>query len=125
MRANEHALPAEPLRDDVLALMVQSGVGYNSTLQIGNGGPEGQDYFIVRDAVANDPKLNRFAPRFVVDIKMRNRTYRPLSDYFFPLVAASAAELVRRGGLVGIGSHGEVPGLGLSLGNGRRMCWAA
>ncbi|MCB2061265.1 MAG: amidohydrolase family protein [Novosphingobium sp.] len=109
---NEHALPAEPLRDDVLTLMAQSGVGYTTTLQIGNGGPQGQDYFIVRDAPADDPKLNRFAPRFVVDMKMRNRTYRPLEDYFFPLVADSAAKLVRRGGLVGIGSHGEVPGLG-------------
>ena len=109
---HEHALPAEPLRDDVLALMVQSGVAYTTTLQIGNGGPEGQDYFIVRDTPAADPKLNRFAPRFVVDTKMRNRTYRPIEEYFFPLVAASTAELHRRGGVVGIGSHGEVPGLG-------------
>ncbi|MCB2047340.1 MAG: PD40 domain-containing protein [Novosphingobium sp.] len=109
---HEHALPAEPLREDVLALMAQSGVSYTTTLQIGNGGPEGQDYFIVRDAPADDPKLNKFAPRFVVDMKMRNRTYRPLGEYFFPLVASSAAELQRRGGLVGMGSHGEVPGLG-------------
>lgn len=109
---HEHALPAAPLREDVLALMAGSGVGYSATLQIGNGGPEGQDYFIVRDAPADDPKLNRFAPRFVVDMKMRNRTYRPLDAYFFPQVAQSAAQLYRRGGLVGIGSHGEVPGLG-------------
>ena len=109
---NEHSLPAEPLRDDVLTLMAQTGVGYTTTLMIGNGGPEGQDYFIVRDAPANDLKLNRFAPRFVVDMKMRNRTYRPLDDYFFPLVAESAGRLERAGGLVGIGSHGEVPGLG-------------
>ncbi|AKM11546.1 hypothetical protein AB433_04995 [Croceicoccus naphthovorans] len=109
---HEHALPAEPLRDDVLSLMTQTGVGYTTTLMIGNGGPQGQDYFIVRDAPADDPKLNRFAPRFIVDMKMRNRTYRPLDAYFFPIVGESAARLMRRGGLVGIGSHGEVPGLG-------------
>jgi hypothetical protein len=109
---HEHALTAEPLRDDVLSLMAGLGVSYTTTLQIGNGGPEGQDYFIARDQVADDPKLNRFAPRFIVDMKMRNRTYRPLDAYFFPLVAQSAARLYRRGGLVGIGSHGEVPGLG-------------
>lgn len=110
--ANEHALTAAPLRDDVLTLMAESGVGYTTTLMIGNGGPEGQDYFIVRDKPGDDPKLNRFAPRQIVDMKMRDRTYRPLEDFFFSHVAQGAARLARRDGLVGMGSHGEVPGLG-------------
>ncbi|HEY1144157.1 MAG TPA: amidohydrolase family protein [Sphingomicrobium sp.] len=110
---NEHALPAVPLGKDVLTLLERSRTSYTTTLQIGNGGPEGQDYFIARDQVSDDPKLNRFSPRFVVDVKTRQRTWRHLGEYFFPAVAAGAAEMQRNGGLVGIGSHGEMPGIGM------------
>ena len=109
---NEHALTAVPLYADMIALMAKSGVGWTATLQITNGGPEGQDYFIVRDHPADDPKLNRFAPRFVVDMKTRMRMYREPEEYLFPRMAASVAAVQRAGGLVGIGSHGEMPGLG-------------
>jgi imidazolonepropionase-like amidohydrolase/Tol biopolymer transport system component len=109
---NEHALTAVPLYADMIALMAKSNVGWTATLQITNGGPEGQDYFIVRDHPAEDPKLNRFAPRFVVDMKTRMRMYREPDEYLFPRVAASVAAVQRAGGLIGIGAHGEMPGLG-------------
>jgi len=109
---NEHALTAVPLYADMIALVAKSGVGWTSTLQITNGGPEGQDYFIVRDHPAQDPKLNRFAPRFVVDMKTRMRTYREPDEYLFPRMAAGVAAVQRAGGLIGIGAHGEMPGLG-------------
>ena len=109
---NEHALTAVPLYDDMISLLSKSGVGWTATLQITNGGPEGQDYFIVRDHPADDPKLNRFAPHYVVDMKTRTRMFRELDEYLFPRVAASAAAVQRAGGLIGIGSHGEMPGLG-------------
>jgi imidazolonepropionase-like amidohydrolase len=109
---NEHALTAVPLYADMIALMAKSGVGWTATLQITNGGPEGQDYFIVRDHPAEDPKLNRFAPRFVVDMKTRMRMYREPDEYLFPRIAASVAAVQRAGGLIGIGAHGEMPGLG-------------
>ena len=108
----EHALPAAPLYEDVIRLMVDSRVSYTATLMITNGGPEGQDYFIARNDPGEDPLLNRFWPRYAVDIKMRQRTWRTLDDYFFPQVAASIASYEQAGGLVGIGSHGEAPGIG-------------
>lgn len=108
----EHALTAVPLYDDLSTLLAESGVSYTTTLQITNGGPEGQDHFIVRDQPADDARLGRFVPRFIVDMKMRERTFRELDDYLFPEIAESVARVQRRGGLVGIGSHGENPGLG-------------
>jgi len=33
-------------------------------------------------------------------------------EYSFPAVAAGAAKIQRAGGLVGVGSHGQLPGLG-------------
>lgn len=110
---NEHSLPAVPLAEDVLTLLAKSRTSYTTTLQIGNGGPWAQDYFIVRDQLSDDPKLNRFSPRFVVDVKTRQRTWRHIGEYLFPEIAAGAAEIQRRGGLVGIGSHGEMPGIGM------------
>jgi imidazolonepropionase-like amidohydrolase len=110
MAGAEHALPAAPLYRDVIELMARSGVGYNTTLMVASEAPA-QDYFIVEKHPNADPKLNRFAPRFIVDMKTRKRTWRELADYPFPAYAESAARLARAGGLVGMGSHGEVPGL--------------
>ena len=106
---SEHALPATPLYDDVIQLMARSGVSYNTTLMIEGGG---QDYFIVDRKPNSDPKLNRFAPRFIVDMKTRKRDWRDLSDDTFPAFAASARKVMLAGGIVGMGSHGEIPGLG-------------
>jgi len=85
-------------------------------LQITNGGPEGQDYFIVRDHPAQDPKLNRFAPRFVVDMKTRMRTYREPDEYLFPRMAASVAAVQRAADWIGIGGARGDAGTRLSLG---------
>ena len=106
---SEHALPAAPLYRDVQQLIAQSGVTYNLTLMI-NGG--GQDYFIVARQPNGDPKLNRFAPRYIVDMKTRKRPWKELADALFPAYAAAAASIVRAGGTIGMGSHGEIPGLG-------------
>lgn len=106
---SEHALPAAPLYNDVVRLIADSGVGYNTTLMV-NGG--GQDYFVVDKHPNADPKLNRFAPRFIVDMKTRKRNWRALPDAMFPAYAAGAAKVQRAGGNVGMGSHGEMPGIG-------------
>lgn len=34
------------------------------------------------------------------------------AQYSFPAIAAGAARIQRMGGLIGVGSHGEVPGIG-------------
>lgn len=107
----EHALPTAPLYDDVVQFMARSGVSYNTTLMVASSA-SAQDYFIVARHPNADPKLNRFAPRFIVDMKTRQRTWRELADYPWPEYAASAARIMRAGGIVGMGSHGEVPGLG-------------
>ncbi len=106
---SEHALQATPLYNDVVQLMARSGVSYNTTLMIEGGG---QDYFVVDRKPNGDPKLNRFAPRFIVDMKTRKRNWRELSDDMFPAFAAGALKVLHAGGIVGMGSHGEIPGLG-------------
>ena len=106
---SEHALQMSPLYNDVVQLMASSGVSYNTTLMVEGGG---QDYFVVDRKPNADPKLNRFAPRFIVDMKTRKRDWRELSDDQFPAFAAGALKIERAGGVVGMGGHGEIPGIG-------------
>ena len=108
----EHALPAVPLYRDVIELLARTRVSYTLTLQITNGGSEGQDFYIATAAPHDDPKLNRFSPHYVVDIKTLHREWRDPREYPFPRIAASAASVGRAGGLLGLGTHGEMPGIG-------------
>ncbi|HEV7158773.1 MAG TPA: amidohydrolase family protein, partial [Caulobacteraceae bacterium] len=109
---NEHALVASPLHDDVLRLLTAARTSYTTTLSITNGGFPGEDYLIDRDDPRDDAKLDRFWPRVFRDQLFSRRPWRTLSEYRFPSIAADAAALQARGGLVGMGSHGEAPGIG-------------
>ena len=112
LAGNEHALVASPLQSDVLTLLKAMRTSYTTTLEITNGGFEGQNWSITQDDLADDPKLRHYWPSFAIDQMMLHRPWHPLSEYRFPSIAADAGELQREGGLVGIGSHGETPGIG-------------
>jgi imidazolonepropionase-like amidohydrolase len=109
---NEHAIPPPVLHDDFVQLLARSGTSYDLTLQITHGGYPAQDFFIARDAPHDDAKYARFAPPWFRDQKFWQREWRDPSAYLFPTIAASALAVKRAGGLVAIGAHGEVPGLG-------------
>ena len=109
---NEHALVAAPLRKDVLMLMAQTRASYTTTLQITNGGPPAQDWFIATEDPHDDPKLNHFWPHVAIDKMALRRHWRRPAEYRFRAIAADAAAIQRAGGLVGMGSHGEMPGIG-------------
>jgi Tol biopolymer transport system component len=112
---NEHAFSAVPLGDDIVQLFARSGVSYTPTLQIGNGGPAGQNFFYDKASPVDDAKLNHFEPGFFLDHKMERLHWALLREYDFPLVAQGAAAIQRAGGIVAVGSHGELPGLGFHL----------
>ena len=44
---------------------------------------------------------------------MLHREWRPLPEYLFPRIAADSARMMRAGGLLSVGAHGEVPGRGV------------
>src|SRR5204863_8698105 len=90
---NEHALVAYPLSNDVVELVARSRVSYTMTLGITNGGPEGQDYYLALNKPHDDPKLNRFAPHYVVDLKTLERTWRDPREYQFPRIAGGGARV--------------------------------
>jgi Tol biopolymer transport system component len=110
---NEHTLPIAPLYKDVLQMFAQSGIAETPTLIVNYGGPFGEDYFYESTNVHDDVKLNHFIPHRLIDQRTKRRSAWFRKDEFaFPKLAAQMAKLERAGGLVGVGSHGQLQGLG-------------
>ncbi|MBI4466717.1 MAG: PD40 domain-containing protein [Acidobacteria bacterium] len=109
---NEHALPLVPLYKDVVEMFARSGIGYTPTLIVAYGGPFAENYFYVTTEVHDDKKLNTFIPHHILDAKSRRRAWFRADEHVFPKTAAQAAKIIRAGGRVGIGSHGQLQGLG-------------
>ena len=109
---NEHALPIVPLYKDVIELYAKSGIAYTPTLLVAYGGPWAENYFYETTEVTNDEKLKHFVPENILENRTQRRPWFRYEEYSFPKIAASAAKIQRAGGIVGIGSHGQLQGLG-------------
>jgi Tol biopolymer transport system component/imidazolonepropionase-like amidohydrolase len=107
----EHALPIE-LRDDAVQLIAKSGTHYTPTLLVAYGGPWGELYYYQTRNPHDDAKLGRFVPHFMLDHLARRHPWIDPSEYFFPTVARGCAAVVRAGGNVSLGAHGQLQGLG-------------
>ena len=110
---NEHNLPITPLRSDVIRLMAESRIAYTPTLSVLYGGGPALFDYIIEKRPQDDPKLKQWMPPAVMTEKLRNRRWLPREAQSYAQFAADAAKLQRAGGLVGMGSHGEMPGLGM------------
>ena len=110
---NEHTLPITPLYKDVLQMFAKSGIAETPTLIVNYGGPFGEDYWYEFGEVHDNSKLNHFTPHHVIDEKTKRRpAWFRKDEYAFPKLAAQVAKLGREGGLIGVGSHGQLQGLG-------------
>lgn len=113
MHGNEHTMPVFPLFKDVVELYAQTRTAYTPTLLVQYGGPFGENYFLTRENVHDDVKLQRFYPHNVLDnITRRRGIWVREDEYSIGLAAASAAKIQRAGGLIGVGAHGQLQGLG-------------
>ena len=111
MSGNEHALPIVPLYADVVNTFVKSGINYTPTLLVAYGGPWAENYFYETTEVHDDAKLQRFFPHSVLDTKTERRPWFRKEEQVFPKLATSAAKIVRAGGKVLIGGHGQIQGI--------------
>jgi Tol biopolymer transport system component len=109
----EHTMPIAPVYKDVLSLLAASGTTWTPTLIVQYGGPWAENYWYEHSDVVNDPKLNHFTPRDVIERKaLRRPGWWAPSQWSFQLFAEQAAKVVAAGGRVGMGSHGQLQGLG-------------
>jgi hypothetical protein len=108
---NEHSLPIVPIYNDVAQLFAKSGITYTPTLVVSYGGPQGKYYFFGKGDVYDDKKLQRFNPQAVLDGKTARLPWFRKSEYIFPEIAKGANAILRAGGRVGLGGHGELQGM--------------
>ena len=119
----EHSLPVFPLYKDVISLFAKTRIAYTPTLLVSYGGPWGENYYYTTEKVYDDTKLARFTPYDVLAGSARRRVRASVGggagagwfmtdEYPFTHIAKHANEIVRAGGLVGVGSHGQLQGLG-------------
>jgi imidazolonepropionase-like amidohydrolase len=124
----EHALPIFPLYKDITTLFSQSGIAYTPTLLVVYGGPWTENYWYTHEPPYDNPKLQKFTPYEELALKTRRRM-RPANnfgagagdgsggwfmddEYIAAPISKIADDIIKQGGRIGIGSHGQLQGLG-------------
>jgi imidazolonepropionase-like amidohydrolase len=108
----EHSLPVPRIYKDTVELFAKSKSGYTPTMIVGYGGLSGEYYWYQTTNVWENEQLLRFMPREVVDARSRRRTMAPDDDFNHVLIGRGAKQIVDAGGLVLLGAHGQLQGLG-------------
>lgn len=110
---HEHAFPIYPLYNDFAKAVAESKMTYTPTLLVAYGGPWAENFYYATENVNNDPKLNYFTAKSELDQKSRRRPgWFMREEHVFDDHARFVNDLVKAGGNAGIGSHGQLQGLG-------------
>ena len=109
----EHSLPIAPIYSDVVDLFNESRITYTPTLLVSYGGPWAENYFYSRENPHDDAKLQYFTTHAELDQKSRRRPgwFRD-DEHVFTKHANGVKQIVEAGGRAGVGSHGQLQGLG-------------
>jgi len=107
----EHSLPISPFYDDVVRLGAFSGMVYTPTFIVAYGGPSGRQLYLTETNVDEIERLRRFTPHDELD-KWKSTRWHRADQYPHFLHAEQLVKWMEAGGRAGLGSHGEVQGLG-------------
>ena len=119
----EHNLPIAPVYSDVVELFKESQTTNTPTLLVSYGGPFGENWFYATEDVHDDPKLNVFAPKANIDARARRRGpggggspgqagWFLEEEHVFPRHGEFVKKMLEAGGRMGVGSHGQIQGVG-------------
>jgi imidazolonepropionase-like amidohydrolase/WD40 repeat protein len=111
---HEHSWPAFPLHSDMIRIFAESGIVYTPTILVAYGGPWAENHFYATENVIHNEKLARFTPYDEIAAKGRRRGagWFHEDEHVFRHIGKTVADLVAAGGRVGVGSHGQLQGLG-------------
>jgi len=114
---HEHALPIFPLYKDVTKSIAEAKMTVTPTLLVSYGGPWAENYYYTTEDVYADKKLQFYTPYEELAAKSRRRVgslggWFIKDDHVFSKHAQGIKSLVDQGGLAGVGSHGQLQGLG-------------
>ena len=107
----EHSLPISPFYGDVVELGRFSGLTYTPTFIVAYGGPSGRQYYLTHTNVDDEQRLRTFTPHDELDKWRATQWFRD-DQYVHFLHAEQLDKWVRGGAKAGLGSHGEVQGVG-------------
>ena len=118
----EHTLPITPKFDDVFQWYKATQVTNSPTLIVEYGGPFGEGWFYQTENLVGDAKLKHFTHPVDFDSKIRRRGvgnspgpagFALKEEYAMWQHAEDVAKTVAAGGRIGVGSHGQLQGLGM------------
>jgi Tol biopolymer transport system component len=118
----EHTLPITPKFEDTYEWYKATQTVNSPTLVVAYGGPFGEGWFYQTEDLLGDEKLRRFTHPVDFDSKVRRRGtgnspgpagFAVKEEYPMWAHAEDLARTVRAGGRVGVGSHGQLQGLGM------------
>jgi Tol biopolymer transport system component len=118
----EHTLPITPKYDDVFEWYKGTQVTNSPTLIVEYGGPFGEGWFYQSEDLLGDTKLRHFTHPVDFDTKIRRRGtgnapgpagFAIKEEYAMWQHAQDVAKTVAHGGRIGVGSHGQLQGLGM------------
>jgi imidazolonepropionase-like amidohydrolase len=122
---HEHTIPTFPLQPDLIRLLKESGMAYTPTIVVAYGAPWAENYWYERMDLLNDAKLRHVTPWNDLEGKILRRGGSPGavttgasagwfhdSQYATDQIGADIRNLVAAGGRAGVGSHGQLQGLG-------------
>ncbi len=110
----EHNLPGVPLYQDVVELVAQSNMATTPTIVVTYGGPWAENLFYTTTDVLRDAKLATFTPWEEIYSKSARRVpgWFDESQYIHREISDFLDDVVEAGGRAGVGSHGQLQGLG-------------
>lgn len=122
---HEHTIPTFPLQADLIKLLAESGIAYTPTIIVAYGAPWAENYWYEHMDLLNDSKLKLVTPWNDLEGKILRRGGSPGavttgaqagwfhdSQYAMDLIGADIKNLIAAGGKSGVGSHGQLQGLG-------------
>ncbi len=110
---HEHSFPVYPIYNDVITTTAEAQMTVTPTLLVSYGGPWAENYFYSRENPFFDEKLRTFTPYEELASKSRRRPgWFHEDEHVFQKHAEFQKDLKEAGGLSGVGSHGQLQGLG-------------
>lgn len=110
---NEHALPIQPLYNDIVQYVAKTGTFYTPTTLVAYGAPWSENYYFESSDLHADQKIRRFIPHELLDTMVKRRTqWFSSGEYGHTGLAKGCAAIVHAGGRVCLGGHGQFQGMG-------------
>jgi len=109
---NEHAVPVAPIYDDIVQLFARTGVTYTPTLVVSFGAALPIYRLLADERPHEDSRAARWhAEGELYERSSTRQLWFPPEDFSAVEVARGAGAILRAGGSVALGGHGEVQGL--------------